>query len=86
MHCKHKDVIPTILRLRSTVPGLEASKIIKRAERQLFGVRIGQTVSKLNRLDRQKNEVRSNIARRLPGLHQEIEEFVKTKQISKIDC
>ena len=26
MHCKHKDVIPTSLRLRSTVPGLEEAR------------------------------------------------------------
>ena len=80
LHCKHKDVIPTSLRLRSTVPGLEANKIIKRAERSLLGVRIGQTVQKLKRLDRQKSELKVDIVKRLPGKQQEIEKFVSNVQ------
>ena len=66
--------------MHSTVPGLEAGKIIKRAERQLLGVRIGQTVHKLKRLDKLKNEARSDIGRKLTGLQQEIEDFVTNAQ------
>ena len=81
LHCKHKDVVPTSLKLQSTVPGMEARKIIQRAERQLLGVRIGQTVQKLKRLDRQKEGVKVDIVSRLPRLQQEVEKYVTNAQL-----
>ena len=62
LHCKHHDVIPTSLRLQSNVRGSKAEKILRRAERQLLGVRIGDTVRKLKYLEEKKADFEEDVS------------------------
>ncbi|XP_077986089.1 uncharacterized protein LOC144440576 [Glandiceps talaboti] len=66
LHCKHHNVTPKSLQLKSTVKGDKANSILKRSEKQLLNVRIGQNVHKLNLLNKDKVDAESRIAESLP--------------------
>ena len=65
LHCRHNGVTPVSLRLRTNVRGNAADNIIKRAERSLLGVRIGQTVRNVDILDKKVVELREKVNRKL---------------------
>lgn len=81
LHCKHHDVIPTSLRLQSNVRGRKADKILRRAERQLLGIRIGDTVRKLKYLEEKKADFEEDVSRRLPGKSRDVIKFVGESQM-----
>ena len=54
LHCKHQGVVPVSLKLKSSVKGITAERILERAQRQLVSERIGQTISTL---DSVKNQI-----------------------------
>ena len=57
LHCKHQKITPVSLRLSSTVKGTKADNILRRAERSLLNVRIGQIVHKLDVLSEEKHRI-----------------------------
>jgi hypothetical protein len=81
LHCKHHDVMPAGLRLASTVRGEKANKILHRAERSLLGVRIGQTVRRLDILEKKREVLKQEVSQKLPRLQSEVENFVTTAQL-----
>ncbi|XP_072038548.1 uncharacterized protein [Amphiura filiformis] len=69
LHCKHQRITPVSLRLSSTVKGTKADNILRRAERSLLNVRIGQIVRKLDDLESEKDRIGNvlNTANVLPS-------------------
>ncbi|XP_072033196.1 uncharacterized protein [Amphiura filiformis] len=61
LHCKHQNITPVSLRLSSTVKGRKADNILRRAERALLNVRVGQIVNKINNLNQEKDRLESVI-------------------------
>ena len=57
LHCKHHNVTPVSLRLKSSVKGSAADTILRKAEKSLLNVRIGQTISKLKRFEHEKDRL-----------------------------
>ena len=57
LHCKHQYITPVSLRLSSTVKGNKADNILRRAERSLLNVRVGQIVNKINNLKQEKHRL-----------------------------
>ena len=57
LHCKHHSVIPQSLHLKSAVKGSKADNILRRTERALLNVRIGQTIRKLDYLEKDKSRL-----------------------------
>ena len=55
LHCKHHDVTPISLKLTSNIKGQKANNILRRAEKQLLSVRIGDTVKVLKKLEEKKS-------------------------------
>ena len=51
LHCKHHDVTPISLKLKSTARGKQADRILRRAEKNLLNVRISDIVHKLSLLE-----------------------------------
>ena len=73
MQCKHKDLIPKCLKLKTTVEGNEARKIIERAEKALLNISISDVVRKKNQLEKRKQDTISNLKTTLPNnLHENI--------------
>ena len=68
------------LRLESNIQGEKADKILKRAERALLSVRIGQTVRKLDNLIKKREKLKQEVMTRLPRKQAEIETFVKAAE------
>ena len=61
LHCKHHDITPVSLCLSSCVKGKRAENILKRAEKSLLNVRIGQIIHKLDHLDREKHRIEKSV-------------------------
>ena len=68
LHCKHQNITPTSLRLSSPIKGNKADNILRKAERSLLNVRIGQTVNKLDDLTVEKSRFENviNTAKDIP--------------------
>ncbi|XP_072023068.1 uncharacterized protein [Amphiura filiformis] len=66
LHCKHHNITPVSLHLSSSVKGSKADNILRRAERSLLNVRIGQVVQKLKHLDNEKDRLGDLIFRASP--------------------
>ena len=66
LHCKHNGITPTSLRITTSVKGPAADRIVTRAQRQLLNVRIGQTVRKLDQLERSKTQFEDEIHQKMP--------------------
>jgi hypothetical protein len=63
LHCKHHNVTPNSISLRSTVKGKKAEEILQKAERALLGARIGQINYKLKTLDNNRVDLEAAIDR-----------------------
>ena len=61
LHCKHNSVIPTSVRLTSSVKGKKAESVLRRAEKCLLNVRISQTIGKLNKLEKDKTRLSETV-------------------------
>ena len=85
LHCKHHGVTPVSLRLHSTVQGKSADNILRRAERSLLGVRIGQTVRKLGNFNKDFDNFAIKIDERLPSKREEVMSFVASAQMREHD-
>lgn len=57
LHCKHHDVTPKSLKLTSNIKGQKANNILRKAEKQLLSVRIGDTVKVLKKLEEKINYI-----------------------------
>ena len=82
VHCKHHHVTPVSLRLKSTVQGPDAKKILRSAERRFLKVRIGQNINRIDKLITEKASLTTKI---MQVFHQEtftqVEEFVLKSQL-----
>ena len=56
---------------------------MKRAERALLSVRIGQTVRKLDNLSQKREQLKQEVFTRLPRKKADVEKFVETLQVQK---
>ena len=84
LHCKHHGITPTSLTLRTCVRGSEANNIILRAQKQLLNTRIGQTVRKLQYLEKKKDQQETGLSQRLPSKQlEEVTNFVKDAQLKE---
>ena len=83
LHCKHNGITPISLRLRTNVWGVQAENIIKRAERSLLGVRIGQTVGKVKKLSTKYEVLKADVDLRLPRKQQKVQAFVINAQMQE---
>ena len=81
LHCKHHGVTPISLRLHTNIQGKHADNIIKRAERSLLGVRIGQTVEKVKNLVKKYDTLKADVCEKLPRKQPEVESFVANAQM-----
>ena len=77
LHCKHHDVTPRSLKLNSTVQGCKADNILKRAERALLNVRIGQITGKIKRIKDDSASLTTAITSSItcPRTCREVDEF-----------
>ncbi|XP_072015061.1 uncharacterized protein [Amphiura filiformis] len=66
LHCNHHNITPVSLHLSSSVIGSKADNILRRAERSLLNVSIGQVVQKLKHLDNEKDRLGDLIFRASP--------------------
>ena len=64
LRCRDLDVIPTSLRLRSTVKSEKARTIIRRAEKQLLRERINLTTRRIHTLKRNEKIVEKTLLER----------------------
>ena len=78
LHCKHQSITPVSLRLSSTVKGNKANNILRRAEKGLLNVRVGQIVNKLDRLDGDKQRL-NDIISNTSGLPDEVISEVRSR-------
>ena len=88
LHCKHHDVTPVSLKLRTTITGKKVDNILKKTEKQLLNVRIGQTVKKLKDLEERSAEYDRQVFSQIPDKHEEVIAHItsaqkKEHQISK---
>lgn len=81
LHCKHHHVTPTSLKLSSTVQGIAAKNILRKAERSLIGVRIGQTSRKIKQLTARKEKLNAEVIENLPDHRPEVTEFIEQAQL-----
>ena len=81
LHCKHHGVVPPSLKLSSNVNGKKAENILRRAEKQLLNVRIGDTVKYLKKLDIKNSALKTEVSRQLPGKSDDVTEFVRNAQL-----
>ena len=63
--------------------GSKADNILRRAEKQLLGVRIGDTVRKLKFLEEKKEKIEQEISRRLPRKSHDVMNFVEQQQVQE---
>ena len=77
LRCKHKDVIPVSLRLKTSVTGKQARNIIHKAEKSLLRIRIGQTVNKIDSLDCEVKNLKVKVVKEFPCLHNDFEARVE---------
>ena len=80
LHCKHNGIIPVSLRLQSNVQGKKADNILRRAERSLLSVRIGQTVQKVKKIEAEVSSLERRISTQLPEDEHRVKEFVTASQ------
>ena len=67
--------------MTSNVKGQKADSIIRKAEKQLLNVGIGDTVKYLKKLDVKKSALETEVSRRLPGKSDDVTEFVRNAQL-----
>ena len=65
IRCANSNVIPTCLKLRSTVKGEKADTILRRAERQLLNTRISHCCFTLRRLEEEKQKIEESLLTRV---------------------
>ena len=61
----HDNVIPKSLHLRSTVKGIKASTILRKAEKKLLNIRISQCHFTVNKLQDEKELLEANLHTKL---------------------
>ena len=73
LHCKHHDVIPKSLKMKSPINSPEAQRLIHKTERSLLNVRISETIRKKRELNAKicalKNSLKNDL---LDDLYTEI--------------
>ena len=91
LHCKHHSVTPVSLRLKSSVKGSAADTILRKAEKSLLNVRIGQTISKLKHFEQEKSRLSDLVYDDNSALPSEVKdkikehhEFVQLKEHEKV--
>ena len=63
--CLHDNVIPKSLHIRSTVKGIKASTILRKAEKKLLNIRISQCHFTVNKLQDEKELLEVNLRTKL---------------------
>ena len=63
--CLHDNVIPKSLHIRSTVKGIKASTILRKAEKKLLNIRISQCHFTVNKLQDEKELLEANLRTKL---------------------
>ena len=77
----HNNVTPNSLRLKTSVKGITAQKIIKQAEKKLTNLRISQCSFTIDKLQDKKDELEINLFKHLSQEErQEVETFVARAQ------
>ena len=61
----HDNVIPKSLHIRSTVKGIKASTILRKAEKKLLNIRISQCHFTVNKLQDEKELLEANLRTKL---------------------
>ena len=97
VRCVHNNVTPTSIRLKSSVKGEAAQKILRKTEKKLLNVRIRQCTYTLEKLEEKKEATKDRVLKELSDNDkQEVEEFIahaqawqfedtKSKQRQKFD-
>ena len=67
LHCKHRNMIPRSLKLKSSVCGHKADNILCEAEKSLFSERIRQINFRISQFQNQKLDVEDFLFMRLPS-------------------
>jgi len=93
LQCKHTDVIPKTIKIKSQVNSAEVRTIIHRAEKAILNVRISETLQKKNHVERKRKSLEERIKDQVtPGLYEHIkgkgdkyryEEMQKSSEVQK---
>ena len=86
LHCKHQGVTPVSLKLKSSVKGLTAERILERTQRQLVSERIRQTNSTLDSVKNQISDTDEQLFHLLPSdVYTEVKNWVAHAYKSEYD-
>ena len=70
MQCKHMELTPKCMKLKTTVPGNDARKIIKRTEKALLNIKISEVIKKKDLLQQKIQKTCDSLKEKLPrNLH-----------------
>ena len=61
LQCKHTDIIPKSLKIKSSFDSNEARNVLHRAEKALLNLRVSETVAKRNRLLKEKTRIKNEL-------------------------
>ncbi len=81
LQCKHKQLTPKGIKVKSQMHGPEARKIIEKAEKALINIRIGEVIRKNKTLEKKIQDVAENLRSILPNnTHSKIVEINENRK------
>ena len=81
LHCKHNNITPKSLKIKSPIDSSEARRIICRTQKALLNVRITETLRKQNEIKHELHKVENELKSKLPNnIFNELQATNKQKQ------
>ena len=62
LHCKHQDIIPTGIKIKSQERNPKARIIIHKTEKALLNIRISETIEHKKKLENEKKEIEDELS------------------------
>ena len=84
MQCKHKDLTPKGIKIKSQMKNAEARQIIEKAEKALLNIRISEVVRKNNAIRKRETKLVEALQEPIPsGLKETLSELRRSSKSQK---